>query len=91
MQVNDLMTTKGTLLRFVLLFAVLASSSALAQQYARPDSTGATGTFTNVGGAPTFHDAVNEATGDASADATYVDSGVGNSSSITFASNDSPT
>jgi hypothetical protein len=51
---------KKTLLPVLgLIFALGASSSLLAQQYARPDTTGSTGTFTVVGAA-THHQALNE-------------------------------
>jgi predicted CXXCH cytochrome family protein len=76
------MFRKTILLIFGLALAMSASSSLHAVQTARPDSTGATGTFTAVGAA-THHDALNELVGDATADGSYVDSGIGNNSSIT--------
>ena len=69
--------------RLTVLFAslaMLASTSAWAQQYARPDSTNAAGTWSAVNAA-THHDAVNEVGFD---DSDYIDSGNGNNSTIDF-------
>jgi hypothetical protein len=66
------------------LFAMAASSSAWAQQYARPDGVQSTGTWTAVN-AGTHHEAVNEAS---FSDGDYIDSGLGNDSTIIFTLSD---
>ena len=69
---------------FGLLLAMAVSQSALAQQFARPDGTSGTGTWTAVN-AGTHEVAVNEASFD---DADYIDSGLGNDSTIIFTLSD---
>jgi hypothetical protein len=54
---------------------MVASSSAWAQQYARPDGTTAGGGFSVVGGPATHHEALDETTADT---ADYIDSGAAN-------------
>jgi hypothetical protein len=58
--------------------AMVASSSAWAQQYSRPDGTNAAGSWTAVGSG-THHDALNEPAVD---NGDYIDSGNGNNTTI---------